>query len=163
MDKTPSGPLGIPPFPDFVSAARSTLELLHDRLGFGLWAITRVDGAHQRIAMAVDYRYRVKAGKWYRWLDDYCALALAGELPPIAWNCRELPNFAQLPRYRTAPVLAFVGVPLCRADGGALGLLCAADPLPQTDDLLAEQSLLELLAQLLSTLFAMEQRIPTPQ
>ena len=152
MTPPPGATLNALPFADFAVAARTLLPLLQDRLGFGLWAVTAMEGSHQRLVVAVDRRYGVREGQWYPWLDGYCARMLHGIGPRVAWDVRRAPAYAYLPTTRRAPILAFVGVPLCRADGTVTGALCAVDPLPQPPDLVGELALIEVLARLLSTL-----------
>jgi diguanylate cyclase (GGDEF)-like protein len=62
-----------------------------------------------------------------------------------------VPCYADAPIGHQFSIRAYIGVPLTRADGTLFGTLCAIDPDEQKDEILAEQPMVELLAQLLST------------
>lgn len=154
MSKPADMQLDLPPFPDFASAARATLEVLHDRLGFGLWAATRSDQSQQHILTAVDHRFGLAEGDHRPWLDLASERMLSGLAPRAAPNCRDELGYADVPLSQDFPVRAYIGVPLQAADGTLVGTLCAVDPLPQTSALYADLPLVELLARLLSTLLS---------
>jgi len=141
------------PFVDFDAAAHALLAWLQGRLGFALWAVTALEDGHHRVRVAIDERYDVAPGNHYAWLDAYCSQALAGA-PPIAWDRRAVPAYADLPGPPDAPVLAFAAVLLCRSDGTVGGMLCAADPLPLLPEVADEAPLLALMGRVLSTLDA---------
>jgi GAF domain-containing protein len=146
------------PFPDFVAAARTVLDALYWRLGFGLWVVAVVEGQHHRVLIANDHRYGVREGRSYPWLDRYCWAMARGQAPSLAWDFSEASAYAALPLDPDAPVRALFGAPLVGRDGTVVGALCGLDPLPQTDDLLAEQPTLELLARLLATILLLGPR-----
>ena len=151
MSESPHRRLDLPPFEDFAAAARAALELLHDRMGMGLWAVTQAEAGRQRILVALDHRYATQRGDRRGWLDAASERMLRGLAPRAAPNCRAEPAYADLPISPDFPVRAYVGAPLQRADGTPFGTLCAVDPLPQTSSLYADLPLVELLARVLST------------
>ena len=69
----------------------------------------------------------------------------------VAPRSQEVPCYADAPIGHQYSIRAYIGVPLTRADGTFFGTLCAVDPDEQRDDILAEQPMVELMAQLLST------------
>jgi diguanylate cyclase len=143
---------------DFKSAARSALAFLHQRFGFGLWMLTRTEGEDWIVLYAEDHGYGIQPGTVLRWADSFCSRMVQGLGPRIAPCSSQVPAYLSAPIGQQVPIQAYVGIPLQRADGALFGTLCAIDPQPQTDALLAEQGLLELLAVMLSSLLELELR-----
>ncbi len=141
---------------DFQNAAQAALKFLHERLGFDLWMLTRVDGDDWIVLQAEDHGYGVKANQVFRWADSFCSRMVRGEGPRIAVRSSEVPAYAAAPIGRVVPIEAYIGLPLRRGDGSVFGTLCAIDPEAQPDSIEAEAPLLELLASLLSTLLVQE-------
>jgi len=141
------------PFRGFDAAARTVLDLLHWRLGFGLWVVTELVSEHHVIRVARDERYDVREGAWYPWLDRYCNTAAQQAGPQLVWDCRAEPIYAAMPPGAEAPVSAYVGAPLWQTGGAMLGTICAFEPLPQMDEILGGLPLLQVVARLLSTVF----------
>lgn len=140
-------------FSDFAKAATAVLQFLQDRLGFDLWMVTRAVGEDQIVLHAVDTGYGVASGDVFKWPDSFCTRMVAGVGPRVAPRCQEVPAYAAAPigHKDQITIRAYIGVPLTRADGTLFGTLCAFDPDEQEDEILAEQPMVELLAQLLST------------
>jgi len=151
-----------PPLPalagNFESIAKAVLAFLHQRFGFGLWMLTRVQGEDWIVLHSEDHGYRVPPGTVLRWADSFCSRMVQGQGPRIAPRSAEVRAYAQAPIGQQLRIQAYVGIPLQGADGGLFGTLCAIDPQPQPDSLQAEQALLELLAALLSSLLQAELR-----
>ena len=156
-----AGP-ALAPFPDFGAAARATMRLLRSRLGFRLWLVTGVTGNDYVVLHAepdddVDGsgRYGPAVGDRFPWADTLCSLMSAG-------NPRVAPDLSLVPAYLAAPLAqqmqvgAYIAVPLMNPDGRMLGTLCALDPEPQPEQVHAELPLVEVQAQLLSTLLVAE-------
>lgn len=142
---------------DFTSAAHEVLRFLHERLGFGLWMVTRSEGDHWIVLAAEDHCYGVSDGKVFG-----CADALNARTPPGPGG-----RSASRPGPVAAPGAApvgqeikigtYVSVPLRHADGSLSGTLCALDPSPRKEDRIRdEQALVEMLADLLSRLLSTE-------
>lgn len=166
MSSSP-GPSGFPlpptlsltePFSDFSSAAQGVLRLLHNRLGFDLWMVTRTEGDDWIVLHAEDHGYGVQDGAVFRWADSFCSHMVEGQGPRIAPRSEAVPAYAAAPIGRQVRIGAYVGVPLSRADGSLFGTLCAIHPAPQPEAIQAEQPLVELLSSLLSTILDAELR-----
>ncbi len=138
-------------FSDFPTAAGTVLRFLQGRLGFDLWMVTRAVGEDWVVLHAADTGYGVESGDVFKWSDSFCSRMVAGVGPRVAPRSQELPCYAEAPIGREVSIRAYIGVPLTRADGTLFGTLCAVDPDEQNDEILAEQPMIELLAQLLST------------
>ncbi len=138
-------------FSDFPSAATAVLQFLQGRLGFHLWMVTRAVGEDWVILSAADTGYGVESGDVFKWSDSFCSRMVAGVGPRVAPRSQEVPCYADAPIGHQISIRAYIGVPLTRADGTLFGTLCAVDPDEQNDEILAEQPMVELLAQLLST------------
>lgn len=141
---------------DFNAAARQTLAFLHQRFGFQLWLITRTEGDDWIVLEAEDHGYGVKAGNVFCWADSFCSRMVAGAGPSIAPRSDDIAAFASAPISAQIDIGAYIGIPLRRTDGSLFGTLCAIDPLPQSEEIRAEQPLLELLADLLARLLNAE-------
>lgn len=143
-------------FKDFEAAGQRVLAFLHQRFGFGLWMIARTEGEDWIVLQSEDHGYGVKPGTVFRWADSFCSEMVKGNGPRIAPNSDSVPAYAAAPIGRQVAIKAYVGVPLVDAGGKLFGTLCAIDPSPQSEDIVKEQGLIELLASLLSTLLQTE-------
>ncbi|MCU0307638.1 MAG: sensor domain-containing diguanylate cyclase [Thermoleophilia bacterium] len=141
---------------DFEAASRAVLEHLHERLGFGLWMVTRVAGEDWVVLSAEDHGYGVAAGSVFRWTDSFCSRMVRGEGPRFAPDPGAVPAYAEAPIARQVPIGSYVGVPLTDEHGRLFGTLCAIDPAPADPRLAAELPLVELLGGLLGGLLARE-------
>ena len=72
------------PFTDFETATRAALSLLHQRLGFDLWMMTRTDGNDWIVLQVEDHGYKVSEGSVFRWADSFCSQMVIGRGPRIA-------------------------------------------------------------------------------
>jgi diguanylate cyclase len=143
-------------FQDFTAASEAVLKFLQGRLPFGLWMITRTEGDDWIVLDAEDRDYGVQAGSVFRWTDSFCSRMVRGEGPRIAPDAASVPAYASAPIGRQVPIKAYVGVPLTHQNGSLFGTLCAIDPESKPESITSELPLLELLAQLLSSLLALE-------
>lgn len=143
-------------FPNFQQATQAVLNFLHQRLGFQLWAFTRVDGDDQLILVACDQGYGVNPGDVVCWSDSICSRMVKRLGPRITPNIEEVPAYAKAPIRKSVFSCAYIGIPLYQKDGSLFGTLCAIDPKPQPHRIRQELSLIELQAQLLSTLLHYE-------
>ncbi len=126
------------------------LRFLHQRFGFGLWMITRIEGDDWIVLQAEDHGYGVVPGTVLRWTDSFCARMVAGDGPRIAPDSTLVEVYRDAPIGSQVPIRSYIGIPLNFADGTLFGTLCGIDPSPQPERLREEQQLLELLAGLLS-------------
>ncbi len=140
------------PFADFDSASVEILDLLHDRLGFALWLVTRVEKDQWVIEQARDEGYGVEVGDAYRFADTYCARMVEGEGPRFAPETSVVPCYAAAAIGNELPIAAYIGVPLVRADGSLFGTLCGIDPAPQPPAVGDDLPLVELSGRILTSL-----------
>lgn len=138
-------------FDDFEAASRATLAYLHQRLGFDLWMMTRVEGSNCIVLQAENHGYNVEEGTVFRWGDSFCSEMVLGRAPRVALRAQDVPLFAVSPIGQQAPIGAYIGVPLTSTDGSLFGTLCAIDPRPQKESIRDELPLIEFLARLLGT------------
>ncbi|AGF53070.1 sll0048 [Synechocystis sp. PCC 6803] len=139
-------------FPDFDSAAQATLTYLHQRMGLSLWMITRTEVDNWIVLQAQDNGYGVKRGDVFHWPDSFCSRMVRGEGPHIAPQSNLVEAYRNAPIAQQVDIGAYVGVPITYGNGSLFGTLCAIDPEIQPDSLVDELPLVELIAQLLSTI-----------
>jgi len=135
---------------DFENASRDALAFLHQRLGFGLWMVTRTEGDDWVVLHTENHGYDVPEGTVLKWADSFCSRMVRGEGPRIAPASDAVPAYAAAPVGRQVPIGAYAGVPLSRTDGSLFGTLCAIDPHPRPEAIADELPLIELIARLLS-------------
>jgi len=143
------------PWSGFAEAADAVLELLQNRLGMDLWAVTQVSGAHQEVLVARSAGFPIPAGAVLPWAESFCARMVAGA-PRVAPRVRSEPAYTTAGAGERYRIGAYVGVPLVDEDGALFGTLCAMSVNEQPARLAAELPLVELLARQLSTLLAKE-------
>ena len=144
---------------DFESASIATLAFLHNKLGFGLWMVTRTQGDDWIVLQSEDHGYGVRPGTVFKWADTFCVEMIKGNGPRVAPDSNIVPAYAAAPIGKQVPIRAYIGVPLTWADGELFGTLCAIDPVRQPDAIVADQKLIELLASMLSTILSTELRV----
>jgi diguanylate cyclase len=146
-------------YPDFESTSRGVLAFLHQRLGFGLWMVTRTEGEDWIVLQAEDHGYGVRDGAVFRWADSFCSQMVQGLGPCIAPSSDRIPAYANAPIGRQVSIGAYVGVPLADSDGSLFGTLCAIDPNTMPESLHTELPLIELLGRMLSCLLVSEMKL----
>ena len=148
-------------FPDFQAAAEAVLDFLFQELGFRLWMVTRTVEPDWVVlyTRAAPGAIPIVAGDVIRWSDTLCSRMVLEEAPRLAPNALEVPEYAEAAATEDFGIGAYVGVPLTRNDGSLFGTLCALDAAPQPEAVSEAQPLVELCAQLLSTLLDREQRL----
>lgn len=146
------------PVHDFETASRAVLSFLYKRLGFGLWMVTRTQGDDWIVLQSEDHGYGVASGDVFRWADSFCSEMVKGNGPRVAPDSDTVPAYAAAPIGRLVDIGAYIGVPLNTADGGLFGTLCAIDPSVQLQSIAEEQELIELLAELLSSVLQSDLR-----
>jgi len=141
-------------FDDFQEASRSILGFLHQRYGFGLWMVTRVQEDDWIILQAEDHHYEVRDGTVLKWADSFCSRMARDEGPRIAARSSDVPAYAEAAIGKQLEIGAYVGVPLRHPDGELFGTMCAIDPAEQPHITEQDLPLIELLGKLLSTILA---------
>lgn len=159
--KTAHNACTMPPIPthDFEAACRAVLAFLHQRLGMALWLVSRADGDDWIVLQAEDHGYGIAPGTVFHWADSFCHAMVRGQAPRVAPDAQAIAAYRDAPIAQQVPIQAYVGVPLTLADGSLFGTLCGIDPARQPDSLAQEQGLVELLADLLSSLLQAELRL----
>jgi len=132
------------------------LDFLHERLGFALWLVTRVESDQWVIEQARDEGYGVKVGDAYSFADTCCAHMIEGHGPRFAPETSAVASYAAAGLAKELPIAAYVGVPMLRADGSLFGTLCGIDPAPQPPSVGDELPLVELSGRLLSSMIEKE-------
>ncbi len=152
-------------FDSFSEAAAAVLRFLNERIGMGLWMVTRVREDDWIVLHAVGRGYDVCDGKVMRWSDSYCSRMVRGAGPRIAADARKVPAYCQAPinRKLPMPIAAYVGVPLMNEGGTVFGTLCAVSPTVQPKTIELEQPLVELMGGLLSTILSRELHVQAAQ
>lgn len=145
-------------FKNFEEACQTVLSFLYRRFGFNLWMITRTEGNDWIVLQVEDNGYNVKPGQVFQWSDSYCSHMVKGNGPKIAPRSQEIPLYTTAKINNLVDIKAYIGEPLLNEDGSIFGTLCAIDPSPQSDSLLKESSLIELMGQLLSHILQAELR-----
>jgi len=159
MITTSGARTGLPlPFPRFDEASRAVLEFLHEKLGFKLWMITRIEGNDWIVLSSESHGYGIQAGDVFAWSDSFCSRMVQGLGPNFAPDSDAVSAYAAAPIGRQVPIRSYVGVPLTRFDGSLFGTLCAIDPEPQAASLEGEMALVHLVGRLLATVLDEELR-----
>ena len=143
-------------FTDFESASRAVLELLSARYGFGLWMVTRVEGGDWIVLHAKDTSYGLEEHRVMRWEDSYCYRMVTDDAPRYAPDARRVEAYANAPINQQLGIGAYLGMPLTREDGSLFGTLCAIDPAEHPGMAPGELAVVEMFAQLLSTLLCFD-------
>lgn len=143
-------------FASFETAVQTVLDFLHRRLGFQLWMFTRVEGEDWIVLASSDHGYGVKPGDVFKWSDSFCSRMLQGLGPRIAPNSQKIKAYVEAPIGQVVPISAYIGIPICHADGTFFGTLCAIDPSPQSEIIRKEGVLIELQTKLLTTILHYE-------
>jgi diguanylate cyclase len=147
-----------PALHNFESAGQAVIAFLHKRLGFDLWMVTRTEGDNWIVLQREDRSYNIGAGVVFSWADSFCSRMVKGEGPRVAPSSKLIAPYAAAGIGRQIQIGAYVGVPLTKADGSLFGTLCAIDPQSQPETIAQEQDLVELLADLLSTVLQADLR-----
>lgn len=140
----------------FSEASHAVLDHLHESLGFDLWMVTRTEGKDWIVLEAVDNGYGVARGDVFRWTDSFCSRMVEGLGPRIAPCSDDIAAYASAPIGQQVDIGAYVGVPLSWHDGRLFGTLCAINPTPRPQQIVAQQPLVELFARLLSSVLQAE-------
>jgi len=144
------------PFQGFEQAAETALEFLQNTYGFGLWMITRTVENDWIILKSRNHSYSVSDGDVLRWSDSFCYRMVQNDAPRIAPQSDLYAPYAAAPIGKEIPIKAYVGYPLVKADGSLFGTLCGIDPNAQSEELVGDDPLFQLLARFLSTVLAQE-------
>ncbi|EAZ92756.1 GGDEF domain-containing protein [Crocosphaera chwakensis] len=143
-------------FLNFETAVQGVLEFLHKRIGFQLWMFTRVEGQDWIVLEAHDHGYGISPGDVFQWSDSFCSRMIEGLGPRIAPISEKISAYVEAPINQKVNIGSYIGIPLHNSDGSLFGTLCAIDPNAQSESILQEKELIELQAQLLTTILNYE-------
>ncbi len=136
---------------NFEEASRDILSLLHKRMGFGLWMVTRAESDNWIVLHAKDEKYNVKKGDVFHWSDSFCSRMVKGLGPKVAPKSKEVNIYTNSPIAQQVDIDAYIGMPLILSNGDLFGTLCAIDDVPHSDALIKEEELINILSKLLVT------------
>ncbi|MPW45037.1 sensor domain-containing diguanylate cyclase [Acinetobacter guerrae] len=145
-------------FKNFHEAGQAVLHFLHQKFGFDLWMITRVEGNDWIVLQSEDHGYDVKPGRVFNWADSFCSHMVLGHAPRIAPRSEDIPLYASAPIAQQVNIKAYIGQPLVKEDGSLFGTLCAIDPEPKSEQIIEDGGLVELFGNLLSHILQREIR-----
>ena len=157
MSESPDG--SGTPYADFTAASADVLRVLQERVGMGLWMVTRASGPDQLVLVSRSVPgsdYAVPSGTVLPWDGSLCRQMVLGNGPAVAPRVEDVPAYAAAPNRSVAPIEAYVSVPLRQVDGSLFGTLCAFDPFPQPDALRGEEELVHLMGRLLTSVLHLE-------
>jgi GAF domain-containing protein len=156
----PAGVADVAPWPDWVSAAESSLRFLREYVGWDVWVVTHVDGDRQIVLRAFP-ESAVRPGTELPWADSFCRQMIEGNAPRVATVTAAVPEYASRASGPIRDIAAYLGVPLVAADLELFGTLCGiafrAKPRSAARDL----PLVEITARMLNTLLASDLPGPT--
>ncbi len=143
----------VAPFPDWATAARSTLEFLHTVVGLDVWLLTHLEGEQQTVLDAHP-RDQVLVGAVVPWDQSFCRKMVAGLGPRVATVAAAIPAYRGLLSGHTFSdrIAAYVGVPLVTRDLRVFGTLCGVSARAQPRSLVRHLPTVEMTARLLSSL-----------
>jgi GAF domain-containing protein len=143
----------VAPFPDWPTAARSTLEFLHTVVGLDVWLLTQLEGEQQTVLDAHP-RDQVLVGAVVPWDQSFCRKMVAGLGPRVATVAAAIPAYRGLLSGHTFSdrIAAYVGVPLVTRDLRVFGTLCGVSARAQPRSLVRHLPTVEMTARLLSSL-----------
>ena len=140
---------------DFRAASRTILQHLHAVRPMTAWCVSRVVGDDYVVLSAVGEDVPSE-GERYEWEGSLCSMMVAGDGPRVAPRISEVPAYEGSRFTCRQRVGAYIGVPLVGRDGAVFGTLCAIHAEPQDGSLHDVLPVVELQAQLLSSILAAE-------
>ena len=148
------------PWRGFALAAQAAVQHLVDQVGLDLWMVTRVEGERQVVvAAAGSWRTEAAPGTVLPWSQSYCLRMVQGEGPQVADDVLVVPAYAAVTTGPYSLVRCYAGVPLLDEDGRLYGTLCGVAGRVGSTSLNAQLPLLQLVARMLSTIRAREERV----
>ena len=132
------------------------LRLLQEKMNFGLWMITKVDGDDWIVMKSKDSAYGVQDGDVFVWMESFCSRMVKGLGPTFAPESDRVVAYSQAEIGRKIPIQAYMGFPLYRQDGELLGTVCAIDKSPVPAEWADHQKFVEEIAAELSEVYRQE-------
>lgn len=145
-------------FKSFAEAGTHLLNFLSQHFSFRLWMITRTEGNNWIVLQSKDMNHQIQSGQVFNWADSFCYHMIESGAPKISPSSSTIPFYKNAPINHLIKINAYIGQPILKEDGSLFGTLCAVDPNPQSEDILKEAKLIELLGSLLSNILQAELR-----
>ena len=141
-------------FTGFPQAVEAVLGFLRQRFEFEVWMLSRIEKNDWIVLQATDPE--IDPGVIFSYPNSYCKQMVEGNGPRVAAHCQLVEAYREAPCNQSMQIGAYIGIPVSFADGTLFGTLCAIDSNIQPESIEGELPLLEMLAQLLSTLLGAE-------
>ncbi len=117
-----------PPEPvSFADACRQVIGHLKAQVPFGVWSVSRFDGARQVHLYLDDDAYGLRPGDALPWGETFCRYMVAGLAPQVAPDAMAVPQYAAVAAAAGMRIGAYAGVPIRDGDGALFGTLCGFD------------------------------------
>jgi diguanylate cyclase len=143
-------------YTNFPAAAQAVLSFLRQRFDFDHWMVSRIKGDKWIVLQSEGQDEAIEPGVVFSWPDSFCRQMVAGKGPRIAPDCQAVTAYSEAACNQNFKIGAYIGIPLSQADGSLFGTLCAIDPQTKSAAITQELPMLELLAQLLSSVLHTE-------
>ena len=146
--------VGIAPPKAFDSASRMVVDYLSRSLPLDAWAVTRVADGQQTMLVIADHGYGLAPGLSTAWTSSMCQYMIAGTVPRIVPDTRDVPDLARIASHAAAQgmiVRTYVGTPIVTGDGALFGTVIGMNREPVDAELVDQEPLLDLLSSLLSS------------
>lgn len=145
-------------YANFAQAATAVLSYLEQQIPMGVWMVTRIQDNDWVVLQSKGHAYGIQSGQTFRWTDSYCSRMVRGQGPCIAPDKNDVPAYVEAPinQVVSAPIGAYVGIPLSHSDGSLFGTLCGLSTQSQPAQIVREEPLLKLLGGLLSAIVSRE-------
>ena len=140
---------------DFRAASQTILQHLHVAHPMSAWSVSRVVG-DDYVVLSSAGDDAPREGERYEWSGSVCSRMVAGEGPRVAPRVADVPAYEGTGFAESERIGAYLGVPLVGRDGVVVGTLCAIHAEPQSSALHDVLPVVELQAQLLSSILAAE-------
>src|SRR5215218_9664245 len=140
---------------DFRAASQTILHHLHAGHPMSAWCVTRVVG-DDYVVLSSTGDAAPREGERYEWNGSLCSAMVSGDGPRVAPRLTDVPVYDGTGFADVARVASYLGVPLVGRDGVVAGTLCAVHTEPQQNALYDVLPVVELQAQLLSSILAAE-------
>jgi diguanylate cyclase (GGDEF)-like protein len=142
---------------DFGEAAEAVVGYLAEALPLPTWVLVRVDEEEAIVLAAAGDTAMAPRGSTFAWAGSLSARMVTDGLRVVA-SAAEVDGYADVRAVRDGRVAAYLGVPICRADGTLFGVLAGVSACPATEDLAEHVQTVELLGRLLGGLLVADLR-----
>lgn len=142
----------------FHGSAATVLDFLATRVPFGLWMVTRTEGEDWIVLSSVDRDYGISEGAVFSWSGSFWSGVKTEVGPRDSSKSDNMPTHLEASQGQLLPIESYMGVPIRRDDGSAFGMLCAVNPHAQSHEIVRYEPMVEILANLLGTILAIELR-----